>query len=96
MEPKDFVNIDTEKFTKDDSSVVNSHQERVTESIVAHAEYQAAKDDCLFEARNALRQMQEDSKNESKYQHRINNILITLGVLTLIATVAPIIISLLL
>ena len=44
--------------------------------------------------RDALRKMQEDSEKESKYNHKINIIIITIATLTLFATVIPIVISL--
>lgn len=70
-------------------------QDRIASGIIAEQIYKGKLEDCIFETRDILRKMQEDSDKETKYNHRANVIIITIALLTLIATVTPVVISLL-
>lgn len=73
---------------------IDENHERISAEIIAEQEYKGKLEDCIFETRDALRKMQEDSEKESKYNRRINIIIVAIATLTLIATVIPIVISL--
>lgn len=53
----------------------------------AEAEYRAELDASIFETRDLLRKMAEESNKESRYNHRVNLIIIIIALLTLITTV---------
>lgn len=91
MSPND---IDYSQIMDRINDTVDEMQDRVTSKIIAEHEYKGQLENCIFETRDALRKMQEDSEKESKYNHKINIIIITIATLTLIATVIPIVISL--
>lgn len=91
MNPND---IDYSQIMDRINDTVDEMQDRVASEIIAEHEYKGKLEDCIFETRDALRKMQEDSEKESKYNRRINIIIIAIATLTLIATVIPIVISL--
>lgn len=86
MDAKDFSNINSEIFKKAENAI-NNQQARIAEEITARAEYNSAKDGAIFETRNLLRQMHEDSKKESIIQKKRFIIQTVIAVVALIASV---------
>lgn len=86
MDAKDFANINPEILKNVENSVNNRHAQ-IAKEITARAEYNAAKDSAIFETRDLLRQMHEDSKKESVIQKKRFIIQTVIAVATLIASV---------
>lgn len=88
-------NIDISQVMDNMQNAIEENHEQIASGIISEQEYKGMLEDCVFETRDILRKMQEDSDKETKYNHCANVIIITIAVLTLIATVASIVISLL-
>lgn len=68
-------------------NAVTDTQSHISLNSQVLAEFQAEHDNCIFETRDILRQIQEDSIKESRYNRCANFIIITIALLTLVATV---------
>ena len=68
-------------------NAVNDMHSQISEETAAKAEYQISKDNCLFETRSLLEQMQKDSLKDSRIQTRRFIIQTVLSVAALIAAV---------
>lgn len=52
------------------NDTANEMQDRVASQIISEQEYKGQLENCIFETRDALRKMQEDSEKESKINKR--------------------------
>ncbi|MCI9423050.1 MAG: hypothetical protein HFG81_10100 [Dorea sp.] len=52
------------------NDTANEMQDRVASKIISEQEYKGQLENCIFETRDALRKMQEDSEKESKINKR--------------------------
>ena len=52
------------------NDTANEMQDRVASKIISEQEYKGQLENCIFETRDALRKMQEDSEKESKIDKR--------------------------
>ena len=52
------------------NDTANEMQDRVASKIISEHEYKGQLENCIFETRDALRKMQEDSEKESKINKR--------------------------
>jgi len=80
MDYKDF------NFSKMEHSV-NEYQQRMSEIAKAEAEYHAQQDAAVFETRDLLKKMQEESSKESKINTKRFIIQTVVSVAALIAAV---------
>lgn len=88
-----FDNIDTSKIINQmRQSVYETHQE-LTEDFVEKAEYDAAKDDCIFKTRDILLKMQADAEEESKLNQKRSNQERIISVLTLVVSALTLLVT---
>jgi len=74
---------------------IDEMQDRISSGIIAEQIYKGKLEDCIFETRDILRKMQEDSDKESKINQRrfvIQTVLTVASLVTaLVAAVAAVI-----
>lgn len=79
----DFNDFDISKM----KHAINESHQQMAEVAKAKAEYQAELESATFETLDLLRQMQEDSAKESRFNRCTTYILIVIAILTLFATI---------
>lgn len=85
-----FDDIDVSQVMNKVQEAVDYNQERIASSIIAEHKYKGHLEDCIFDTRDTLLKMQEDSAKDHKWLI----IGTTASVIAAIGTVVSIIISL--
>lgn len=73
---------------------IEENHERISAGIIAEQEYKGQLEDCIFETRDILHKMQEDSEKESKTNYRRFIINTIIAIATLIVSVIAATVSL--
>jgi glycerol kinase len=79
--------IDCSQIMDRINDTVDEMQDRVSSKIIAEQEYKTQLESCIFETRDILHKMQEDSEKESKTNFRRFLINTIIAVATLIVSV---------
>lgn len=79
--------IDCSQVMNRINDTVDEMQDRVSSKIIAEQEYKTQLESCIFETRDILHKMQEDSEKESKTNFRRFLINTIIAVATLIVSV---------
>lgn len=89
-----FDNIDASKLVDQMRQAVDASNEEMSEHLAAKTEYQAQLDNCVFQTRDLLLKMQEESEKESKKDRNRFIINTFIAVATLITSVIAVVLSL--
>lgn len=89
-----FDNIDASKLVDQMRQAVDASNKEMSEHLAAKTEYQAQLDNCVFQTRDLLLKMQEESEKESKKDRNRFIINTFIAVATLITSVIAVVLSL--
>ena len=89
-----FNNINCSQIIDNLNDTVDEMQDRVASKIIAEQEYKAQLEGCIFETRDILHKMQEDSEKESKTNFKRFIITTIIAGATLIVSVVAATVSL--
>lgn len=89
-----FDNIDASKLVDQMRQAVDASNKEMSEHLAAKTEYRAQLDNCVFQTRDLLLKMQEESEKESKKDRNRFIINTFIAVATLITSVIAVVLSL--
>lgn len=92
-----FDNIDASKLVDQMRQAVDASNEEMSEHLAAKTDYRAQLDNCVFQTRDLLLKMQEESERESKLNAKrfwINLFISLIAAVAAVISALPYIISL--